>query len=37
MSIGREAVLSLTAEPEVPLGLVFLEMELAVEKLQPLI
>jgi hypothetical protein len=37
MAIGGDAALSVTADQDVPLGLVFLEMELAVEKLKPLI
>lgn len=37
MSIAGDAVLSLMADLEVPLGLIFLEMQLAVEKLQPLV
>jgi predicted regulator of Ras-like GTPase activity (Roadblock/LC7/MglB family) len=36
-SIGGDAVLTVTASEEVPLGLVFLEMELAVEKLTALV
>jgi predicted regulator of Ras-like GTPase activity (Roadblock/LC7/MglB family) len=36
-SIGGDAVLTVTASEEVPLGLVFLEMELAVEKLKALV
>ena len=36
-SIGGDAVLTVTASEEVPLGLVFLEMELAVEKLNALV
>lgn len=37
MSIANDTVLSLMADQDVPLGLVFLEMELAVEKLIPLV
>lgn len=37
MLIGNDTVLSVMADQEVPLGLVFLEMELAVEKLKPLV
>ena len=37
MAISDDAVLSVTADQDVPLGLVFLEMEWAVEKLQPLV
>ena len=37
MSIAGDAVLSLMADQEVPLGLIFLEMELAVEKLRLLV
>ncbi len=37
MAIGEEAVLSLSAEPNVPLGLLLLEMELAIEELKPLV
>ena len=37
MTISDDSVLSVLADPEVPVGLVFLEMELAVEKLQPLV
>lgn len=36
-SIGEDAVLTVTATDEAPLGLLFLEMELAAEKLQALI
>ena len=36
-SIGEDAVLTVTATDEAPLGLLFLEMELAAEKLQELI
>lgn len=36
-SIGGDAVLTVTAGEEVPLGLVFLEMELATEQLRPLV
>jgi len=37
MSIGGDAVLTLMASEEVPLGLVFLEMQLAIDKLKPLV
>jgi hypothetical protein len=36
-SIGEDAVLTVTATDEAPLGLLFLEMELAVERLQKLV
>lgn len=36
-SIGEDAVLTVTASDEVPLGLLFLEMELAAEKLRRLV
>lgn len=37
MTIAEDTVLTVLADPEVPVGLVFLEMELAVEKLRPLV
>ncbi|MBI3240884.1 MAG: roadblock/LC7 domain-containing protein [Chloroflexi bacterium] len=36
-AIGEEAVLSINASDEVPLGLLFIEMELAAEKLRELV
>lgn len=36
-AIGEDAALSITASDEVPLGLLFIEMELAAEKLRGLV
>lgn len=37
LAIGGDAVLSVMASEEAPLGLLFLEMQLAIEKLKPLV
>jgi len=37
MSVGKEAVLTLTAREQAPLGLLFVEMRLAAEKLKKLL
>ena len=36
-AVGEDAVLSITASDEVPLGLLFIEMELAAERLRGLV